>query len=57
MAPVPVIPSQDSIERASELDLSGAFGGIRTPNLLIRRPISGVREGIRRLPLMASELG
>ena len=35
----------------------GAFGGIRTPNLLIRRPISGVRKGIRRLPLIASELG
>ena len=32
---------------ASELDLSGAFGGIRTPNLLIRRPL---KPGIRCYP-------
>jgi hypothetical protein len=34
----------------------GAFGGIRTPNLLIRRPNFGVREGVRWSPLIASEL-
>ena len=30
--------------------------GFETPNLLIRRPIFGVREGCRWFPFMASEL-
>ena len=32
---------------------SGAFGGIRTPNLLIRNPNFGVREGYLWSPSMA----
>ena len=38
-----------------EQHVCGAFGGIRTPNLLIRRAFLGVREGCLLVPLDACD--